>query len=46
MNQQEKDLRVELAACYRIFDYMGWDELIYNHITVKLPGTDNHFLCL
>ena len=44
MNQQEKDLRVELAACYRIFDYMGWDELIYNHITVKLPGTDNHFL--
>lgn len=44
MDQQEKDLRVELAACYRIFDYMGWSELIYNHITVKVPGSDEHFL--
>jgi len=44
MNQKEKDLRTELAACYRIFDYCGWDELIYNHITVKIPGDDGHFL--
>ena len=44
MNQAEKDLRVELAACYRIFDYMGWSELIYNHITVKVPGDEGHFL--
>ncbi|MFT5137604.1 MAG: ribulose-5-phosphate 4-epimerase/fuculose-1-phosphate aldolase [Arenicella sp.] len=44
MNQQEKDLRTELAACYRIFDYMGWSELIYNHITVKVPGSEEHFL--
>jgi len=44
MNQQEKDLRIQLAACYRIFDYMGWDELIYNHITVKVPGAETHFL--
>jgi len=44
MDQSEKDIRVELAACYRIFDYMGWDELIYNHITVKVPGTEDHFL--
>ena len=44
MNQQEKELRVELAACYRIFAYMGWDELIYNHITVKVPGAEDHFL--
>lgn len=44
MDQKEKDLRVELAACYRIFDYMGWDELIYNHITAKVPDSDNHFL--
>lgn len=44
MNQFEKDLRIELAACYRIFAFMGWDELIYNHITVKLPGDDMHFL--
>jgi len=44
MNQAEKDIRVQLAACYRIFDYMGWSELIYNHITVKVPGEDGHFL--
>jgi len=44
MNQAEKDIRIQLAACYRIFDYMGWSELIYNHITVKVPGTDDHFL--
>ncbi len=44
MNDQEKALRIELAACYRIFDYFNWDELIYNHITVKLPGDEGHFL--
>jgi len=44
MNQTERDIRIQLAACYRIFDYMGWSELIYNHITVKLPGTEDHFL--
>lgn len=41
-------LRVELAACYRIFDHLGWVELIYNHITVRVPdtgdGSDVHFL--
>ena len=44
MNQTEKDIRIQLAACYRIFDYMGWSEMIYNHITVKVPGSDGHFL--
>lgn len=41
-------LRVELAACYRIFDHLGWTELIYNHITARVPkaeGSDDvHFL--
>jgi|TARA_B110001469_G_C9634401_1_gene317770 ribulose-5-phosphate 4-epimerase/fuculose-1-phosphate aldolase len=44
MARTEQELRVQLAACYRIFDYMGWSEMIYNHITVKLPGDDHHFL--
>ena len=43
-HQTEQELRVQLAACYRIFDYLGWAELIYNHITVKLPGDKEHFL--
>ena len=31
--------RVQLAACYRIFAMFGWYELIYNHITVRLPDS-------
>jgi ribulose-5-phosphate 4-epimerase/fuculose-1-phosphate aldolase len=44
MNTTEADLRRDLAACYRIFDHLGWVELIYNHITVKVPGPEHHFL--
>ena len=44
MTQQEQDLRIQLAACYRIFDHLGWGELIFNHITVKIPGDEHHFL--
>ncbi|MEH6569146.1 MAG: class II aldolase/adducin family protein [Halioglobus sp.] len=44
MSQSEHDLRVQLAACYRVFDHLGWSELIFNHITVKVPGADSHFL--
>ncbi len=42
--QSERELRVELAACYRIFAMLGWTELIYNHITVRVPGPERHFL--
>ena len=31
--------RVQLAACYRIFAMLGWTEMIYNHITVRLPDS-------
>ncbi|AKJ68980.1 hypothetical protein PATSB16_31730 [Pandoraea thiooxydans] len=40
----ESSLRIELAACYRIFAMLGWTELIYNHITVRIPGPERHFL--
>jgi ribulose-5-phosphate 4-epimerase/fuculose-1-phosphate aldolase len=40
----EWQARVELAACYRIFAQLGWTELIYNHVTLRLPGPDKHFL--
>lgn len=36
--------RVQLAAAYRIFNYLGWSELIYNHISLRVPGQDKHFL--
>ena len=44
VSQDEWQLRVELAGCYRIFDYLGWSEVIMNHITVRLPGPGHHFL--
>jgi ribulose-5-phosphate 4-epimerase/fuculose-1-phosphate aldolase len=44
MSPAEKALRTQLAACYRIFDHMGWSEMIFNHITVKIPDSDGHFL--
>lgn len=44
MSDAERDARRRLAACYRIFDHMGWSELIYNHITLRVPGEENAFL--
>lgn len=37
-------VRLELAACYRAFDWLGWSELIYNHITARVPGAGRHYL--
>jgi ribulose-5-phosphate 4-epimerase/fuculose-1-phosphate aldolase len=44
MPAAEWALRVELAAMYRVFDYLGWTELIYNHITLRVPGPERHYL--
>jgi ribulose-5-phosphate 4-epimerase/fuculose-1-phosphate aldolase len=41
---EEWALRVALAGCYRLFDHLGWTEMIYNHITVRVPGPEHHFL--
>src|SRR5215813_1347603 len=43
-SSEEWEARVQLAACYRIFDMLGWTELIFNHITLRLPGPKRHFL--
>jgi ribulose-5-phosphate 4-epimerase/fuculose-1-phosphate aldolase len=37
-------LRVQLAAAYRIADHLGWSELIYTHISMRVPGEQHHFL--
>ena len=44
MSAAEWEARQELAACYRVFDMLGWSEMIYNHITVKLPDEEGAFL--
>src|SRR3546814_10674754 len=43
-SEAEWTARQELAACYRIFAMMGWDEMIFNHITVKVPEEDGRYL--
>jgi ribulose-5-phosphate 4-epimerase/fuculose-1-phosphate aldolase len=43
VGQEEWQLRCELAAAYRLFAQLGWHELIYNHLTVRVPGAE-HFL--
>ncbi|MDE2560787.1 MAG: class II aldolase/adducin family protein [Sphingomonadales bacterium] len=43
-SEAEWQARQELAACYRVFDLMGWSESIYNHISVRVPGEAGAFL--
>lgn len=47
MSEAEWKARLELAACYRVFAFLGWTELIFNHITVRVPGESDdqrHYL--
>lgn len=44
MSSQEWDTRVQLAACYRLVSHFGMSDLIYNHITARIPDTDDHLL--
>jgi len=44
MTEAERKARVELAAAYRIFNLLGWVEMIFNHITVRVPGPEVRFL--
>jgi ribulose-5-phosphate 4-epimerase/fuculose-1-phosphate aldolase len=40
----ESELRVQLAAAYRMIDLLGWSEHIWTHTTVRVPGSEHHFL--
>lgn len=44
VSEEEWQLRLELAACYRLMAIFGVTDIIYNHITARLPGPDHHFL--
>jgi ribulose-5-phosphate 4-epimerase/fuculose-1-phosphate aldolase len=44
MDPQEWAVRVDLAAAYRVAAQLGWAELIYAHITARLPGPAHRFL--
>ena len=36
--------RVDLAAAYRLVAHYGWDDLIFTHLSARVPGTEHHFL--
>jgi ribulose-5-phosphate 4-epimerase/fuculose-1-phosphate aldolase len=44
VSEEEWETRVNLAACYRLVAKYGMNDLIYNHITAKVPGSPGHFL--
>ena len=44
VSPEEWQARVDLAACYRLVDAYEMTDLIYNHITARIPGTDDHLL--
>lgn len=44
VSAEEWQTRVDLAACYRLIALHGWSDLVFTHITAKVPGTDHHFL--
>ena len=41
---EEWRIRVDLAACYRLIALHGWDDLVFTHVSARLPGGDEHFL--
>jgi ribulose-5-phosphate 4-epimerase/fuculose-1-phosphate aldolase len=44
VSAEEWQLRVDLAACYRLIALHGWSDLVFTHISAKLPGPDEQFL--
>ncbi len=44
VSDEEWRLRVDLAACYRLIAMFGWDDLVFTHVSARVPGPDEHFL--
>jgi ribulose-5-phosphate 4-epimerase/fuculose-1-phosphate aldolase len=41
---EERRLRIRLAECYHLISYYGWTEMIFNHISLRLPGEPTRYL--
>lgn len=44
VSEEEWQVRVDLAAAYRLVAYYGWDDLIFTHLSCRVPGPEHHFL--
>src|SRR6187455_1922269 len=44
VSPEEWKIRVDLSAAYRLVAYYGWDDLIFTHLSARIPGPEHHFL--
>ena len=44
MSDAEHAVRIDLAACYRLVALYGWDDLVFTHISARVPGPEHRFL--
>ena len=44
VSAEEWQVRTDLAACYRLIALYGWDDLVFTHVSARVPGPDDHFL--
>ena len=44
VSDEEWAVRVDLAAAYRLVAHFGWDDLIFTHLSARVPGPEHHFL--
>ncbi|MBY0583588.1 MAG: class II aldolase/adducin family protein, partial [Sphingomonas sp.] len=44
VSAEEWQARVDLAAAYRLVALYGWDDLIFTHLSARVPGPEHHFL--
>lgn len=44
VSDTEWQLRVDLACAYRLVAHYGWDDLVFTHLSVRIPGPEHHFL--
>lgn len=44
VSEQEWQSRIDLAAAYRLVAHYGWDDLIFTHLSARVPGLEHHFL--
>jgi len=44
VSEEEWAIRVDLACAYRMVAYYGWDDLIFTHLSARIPGPEHHFL--
>lgn len=44
VSEEEWQTRIDLAAAYRLVAHYGWDDLIFTHLSARVPGPEHHFL--